>query len=72
MFDNYPPYLSVSEVCEILSIEKHTVYQLIAEQKLKAIRVNDKLWKISRNDLAYYVLNESGIPVEMEDIDDYI
>lgn len=72
MFDNYPEYLSVAQVCDILSVEKHSVYRLINNGRISAIRSGEKLWRIPKNSLALYVLNESGIPVELEDVNDYI
>ena len=71
MFQEYPDYLSVSQVCEILAVETHAVYQLI-NNKINAIRTNGKLWRIPKNSLIMYVLTESGIDVKQEEINDYI
>lgn len=72
MFDEYPLFLSVAQCCEILSVEKHSIYELIQSGKLKAIRGNTKIWRIPRTSLALYCLSESGITIEEETIDDYI
>lgn len=68
MFENYPDFLSVSQVCEILTVEKHAIYELINNGKLNAIRLSKKQWRIPKDSLVKYVLNESGIAVELEDV----
>lgn len=72
MFDEYPPFLSVPQCCEALSVEKHAVYQLIANKQLDARRSNEKLWRISKKSLILYVLKQSGIEVDEEAIYDYV
>ena len=72
MFDEYPPFLSVSQCCEILSVEKHAIYQLIESKQLDAIRPNGKLWRVSKKSIILFVLRESGIEVDEETIYDYI
>ncbi len=71
MFDNYPNVLTVAECCEILEVGNHTIYQLIAEGKIRAYRVGEKIWRIPRTSLAAYVLNQSGLEVEEEDVDEF-
>ena len=72
MFNEYPPFITIAECCEILSVERHSVYKLIEEGKIQALRTNDKIWRIPRNSLAKYCLSESGILVDEEEINDYI
>ena len=72
MFEEYPPLLSVAQCCDILSVEKHSIYKLIATQKLDGIRVGEKVWRIPKESLIYYVLNESGITIDKENVYDYI
>ncbi len=42
MFENYKDILSVSEVCEALSIGKNTIYDLLHKGILKSIKVSRK------------------------------
>lgn len=72
MFENYSHFLSVSEVCEILMIEKHSVYRLIAEGKVSGIRCGAKTFRISKDSLIKYVLSESGIEITPEEADEYV
>jgi len=72
MFENYLPFMSVSEVCEILMIEKHSVYKLIANGKLSAIRCGSKTFRISKDSLIKYVLSESGIEIDSLEVNDYV
>lgn len=72
MFEEYPPLLSVTQCCELLDVEKHSIYTLISSQKLDAVRIGEKVWRIPKESLIFYVLNESGICVDKEEIYDYI
>jgi excisionase family DNA binding protein len=72
MFDNYPPLLTTTECCELLSVEKHAIYRLIDEGELQAVKINEKIWRISKDSLIYYTLKASGIDIDKEDIHDYI
>ncbi len=71
MFEEYPAYLTVAKCCEILGVGNHTIYNLIAEGKLKAQRVGEKMWRVDKKSLAMFVLSSSGIDAREEDIDQY-
>lgn len=73
MFDEYPLYLSVQECCELLSVEKHAVYQLINDGSIKAFKTGEHQWRIVRKSLAGYVLRQAGIAVEDEsEVDEFV
>lgn len=72
MFENYPEYLSTENCCEILSVEKHAIYQLIADGELQATRIKDRNWRITKESLIYYILRASGLDIDKEDINDYV
>ena len=72
MFDEYPLTLTVSQCCEILGVGNHTIYRLIEEGKLSARRVGEKMWRVPRAALAKYVLQESGIEVTEEEVDEFV
>lgn len=61
MFEEYPVFLSVQDICEILYIDKHAVYKLIHSGKLRAFRTNNTLWRVPKEALAEYVLTESNL-----------
>ncbi len=42
MFENYKDVLSVDEVCKALSMGKNTLYRLLKQGKIKAIKVGRK------------------------------
>ncbi len=71
MFESYAEWMSTTDVCEALSVEKHAVYQLIIEGEVKAIKLNQN-YRISRDSLIEYVLRQSGIEVSKEELYDYI
>ena len=71
MFETLPDLLTISECCEILGVGNHTVYSLINEGKIRACRVGSKMLRVPKTSLAVYVLKESGIEVEEEEVGDY-
>lgn len=48
--NTWPMFLSVDQVCKILAVERHVVYQLISDRKLKAKKTG-KQWRIKKTDL---------------------
>lgn len=60
MLEKYADVLSISEVREILSIGRNTVYALCASGKLPALRVG-KQWRVSKEALLGY-LRQHQIP----------
>lgn len=51
-------YYSINEVAEILSFSRPTVYNLVNNQTIKAIRINGKL-RINHLDLIAFINKES-------------
>lgn len=60
MFDTFGPVMSVKDVCEALMIGKRAVYELIRDQKVSSFRTGNT-WKITRESLVNYVINESHL-----------
>ena len=60
MFDSFGPVMSVKDVCEALMIGKRAVYELIRDQKVSSFRTGNT-WKITRESLVNYVINESHL-----------
>ena len=54
MLNNYPEILNLSQVCEILSISKNTLYGLIRNDYIEAFRIGDKIWRIRKEDVINY------------------
>lgn len=72
MFNDYSALLTVEEVCNLLQVERHAIYQLINSGELEAIKANQKDWRIVKESLIFYTLKSSGIDLDKEDIYDYI
>ena len=60
MFDTFGPVMSVKDVCEALMVGKRAVYELIRDQKVSSFRTGNT-WKITRESLVNYVINESHL-----------
>ncbi len=56
MFQSYPDILTVSQVCEALSLGKNTVYKMLADGIVKSVRVGTK-YLIPKICLVEYVNN---------------
>ena len=54
MLDEYESVLAVEDVCEILYISRNTVYKLLNEGKIKAVRCG-RNWRISKQTLIDYI-----------------
>lgn len=54
MFENYPDVLFVNEACEILSIGRNNLYDLLKSNRLKAFR-NGRVWKIPKQAVIEYI-----------------
>lgn len=51
MLENYPDIMTPVEVMEALGIRRNLFYQLVNEGSLKASRIGNKLWRISKKNL---------------------
>ncbi|MBE5879085.1 MAG: helix-turn-helix domain-containing protein [Lachnospiraceae bacterium] len=58
MFEQYPEIMSVYDVSEALYIGKNRTYELLEEGVLKGFRIG-RIWKIPRNNLEEYVIQQS-------------
>lgn len=57
MFNDFPDMLTPKDCMLALGVGRNTIYQLINSGELKAIRVGNKLWRISRKSLNNYAKN---------------
>lgn len=57
MWTNYPDILTTEDVCKLLRVSKHTIYQLIASKELKAVKIA-RHYRIKKIDL-FAFLNKS-------------
>lgn len=55
MFDNYPDVLTVVDVKTALCIGKNTVYALIKNKQIKAIKIGNT-YRIPKSNLIAYVM----------------
>jgi excisionase family DNA binding protein len=55
MLDEYPDILNSKEVMEILGISKNTLYELIKNGNIPAIRLGKKLWRIHKESLLKFI-----------------
>ena len=60
MFETYEPLMTVKEACDALHVGKNTIYELIRTGKIDSFRTG-RTWKIKRDELSNYILNEVGI-----------
>lgn len=54
MLSAYPDILTTKDVCELLKISKHTVYQLINSNELKAKKIA-RHYRIQKTELLNYL-----------------
>ena len=60
MFNEYNDLLTVEELCDILSIGKNAVYEILNSGELKAFRTGCR-WKIPKIAVERYILEKSGL-----------
>ena len=58
MLYGYPEILTGSDVMNILSVSKNTLYHLIKSERLPAFRLGKRSWRFRREDLERYLLYE--------------
>ena len=54
--NNYPEMLSIEDVCEILSVGKSTLYQMLSSGEITGAFRIGKVWKIPRKAISDYVI----------------
>lgn len=54
MLVDYPDILTTKDVCELLKVSKHTVYQLISAKELKAKKIA-RQYRIQKAELIDYL-----------------
>ena len=54
MLLNYPDILTIKDVCELLKVSKHTVYQLIHSDEIKAKKIA-RHYRIQKTELLNYL-----------------
>lgn len=60
MFSEYNDILSVSDICEILFIDKNRTYELLNSGSLKGFRVG-RNWRIPKKSLETYILQKCRV-----------
>ncbi len=55
MLQEYPDILTPKEAMEILGIGKNLFYKLLNDGEIPAKRIGNKMWRISKKDLIYYI-----------------
>lgn len=53
---DYPEILSMEEACEILSVGKSTIYQMLKNGEIDGAFRIGKVWKIPRKAISDYIL----------------
>lgn len=59
-FNDYPEYLTLAQVREILQISKNLALHLIHSGELVATRVAYKNWRVRKSDLIQYMENNQN------------
>lgn len=59
MFEKYDDIMELEQVCEALKIGRNTLYTLLKEEKIKALRIG-RIWKIPKINLIKFVEENSG------------
>ena len=54
--DRYPEMLTLDDVCEILTVGKSTLYQMLSSGEIPGAFRIGKVWKIPRKAISDYVL----------------
>ena len=64
MLDQFGDILTVPEVADILMVGRNTVYDLLAEGKLKGFRIGKKIWKVPRESLEQYIKTSASMTMK--------
>ena len=55
---NVERYMSITETCEYLGLNRNTIHKMIAENGLPAVKIG-KLWKIKMRELEEWIANNN-------------
>ena len=58
MFNETTPLLTIDETCELLGIGRNTCAQLLRENRLKGFRIGSRVWKIPRQSIDEFIMEE--------------
>lgn len=54
MLSDYPDILTTEDACKLLKVSRHTIYQLIQSNALKAKKIA-RQYRIKKSDLIYFL-----------------
>ncbi len=57
-FEFYDTLITPAQACEMLNCGMSTMYKLLAEKKLKAMRIG-RFWKIPRRSIQEFIIQET-------------
>lgn len=60
LFENYPEILTIEQLMEMLQIGKVLAYKLIADKKIKAIKIGRE-YKIIKASVINYILSDEEV-----------
>lgn len=52
---SFPTFLSVADVAEVLCVSKMTVYRMVENGELPALKINKRTYRIQKEDLDAYI-----------------
>mgnify|MGYP001661154948 CR=1 FL=1 len=52
---SFPTFLSVADVAEVLYVSKMTVYRMVENGDLPALKINKRTYRIRQEDLDAYI-----------------
>jgi len=52
---SFPTFLSVADVAEVLYVSKMTVYRMVENGELPALKINKRTYRIRQEDLDAYI-----------------
>lgn len=52
---SFPTFLSVADVAEVLYVSKMTVYRMVENGDLPALKINNRTYRIRQEDLDAYI-----------------
>ena len=52
---SFPTFLSVADVAEVLYVSKITVYRMVENGELPALKINKRTYRIRQEDLDAYI-----------------
>jgi excisionase family DNA binding protein len=55
------PILSITTCADLLNLSKRTVERIIADQKMRVIRISDRRLGVRRSELARYIAEREAV-----------